>query len=67
MNMLYSDSLFDWIYFIDTEPAGDIYVKYGNDLNITCVLDEDAEKRFGPDASKTMGFYLNEVPLPVSI
>lgn len=51
----------------DTEPAGDIYLKYGDDLNITCVLDKDAEERFGPNASKTMGFYLNERSLPVSI
>ncbi|XP_050314770.1 cytokine receptor isoform X2 [Anthonomus grandis grandis] len=48
-----------------TYPAGDITLRYGEDLEIICVLNEKGIIEYGPNASDQMYYMLNRKRMPV--
>lgn len=47
----------------DTVPKGDIFIKYGEPLDIYCIINENAAKSLSPNASSKLLFVHRSKPL----
>lgn len=50
-----------FFFFVDTVPLGDIVIRYGNPLNITCNLHKNVVDEYGENASSRLFFSTNNV------